>query len=633
MTSVALIDTWAVEYFYTATSSTCGSNLGGGRTNSGWISSRNYSDSGLSPNQCYAYTVKGRDASGNMTSTSTASTTYTLAATPGGPTYSSVGVTSLNLTNTENGNPGSNPTTLFAVRASSTDSAWNNKWVGSGGSANAAPQWLSDATVLNLAISGLIPNTRYDFESVARNQNSVLTATSTRTGTTTLADTSAPSPAPTFSSGPDNNGTTRIDMTSSVPGTEATPPIQYQFAYNSTGCAANNGGDGSTRTWSTSNTYSNTGLSVNKCYSYTVQARDSVSPTPNATAISSEVDVYTGANTPSAPTLSGATDTTFVFTNNENGNPSNTEFAVHISATSPTDGNWNGKYLKADGTPSATAVWLTDAQLTSLSVVGLAFSTQYTLEVKARNGDNDETAYGSSANITTTADSNAPTPNPATFSSAPNNDSTSQISMTATAATDASTPISYYFDAVTGSCGANLGTGGTDSAWQQSTSYSDSGLQTNKCYAYTVTSRDSIPNTGSASASALTYTSAAVPGQVSFVSRTLSTVTINNTENGNPASNPSTQFAILVTTTDGTWNNKYVDASGNPSASAVWRTDAQFDGIPVLGLQANTDYTFAVKARNGENEETAFGSNQTFTSAHPPETRLQGVRLNGVRVN
>ena len=206
--------------------------------------------------------------------------------------------------------------------------------------------------------------------------------------------------------------------------------------------------------------------------------------------------------------------------------------------------------------------------------------------------------------------------------------------MTTTAATDLSTPIEYFFDAVTGSCGANLGTGGTDSAWQQSTSYSDNGLQTNKCYAYTVTSRDSIPNTGSASASSLAYTSAAVPGAVTLVSKSDVAITINNTENGNPASNPSTQFAIFVTSADATWNNKYIDASGNPSASAVWRTDAQWDGITALSLTATTEYVFAVKARNADNDETAFGSNQSITTLDPifPKTRLQGVRLQGLRI-
>ena len=630
MTSVTITDLNVVSYYFNPVAGSCGGNTGTGTTTSGWQSSRTYYDIGLQVNKCYAYTVTGKDAANNVTATSTASTTYTLAAVPGGPTYSSVGVTSLSISNTENGNPALNPTTNFAVRASSTDSSWNNKWLTSGGTTNASPQWLSDATINNLAISGLLPNTRYDFEVVARNQNQVLTATSTRTGTTTLADTTAPTPSTaTFSSPPNDASGTSISMTATA-GIDVSNPISYNFDYSSS-CASNNGTGGTDSGWlSGVNTYTDSVLEVNKCYSYTVQMRDTV---PNTGTVSAAAQAYTAANTPSAPTLSAAGETTFEIDNNANGNPSNTEFAAQITATSPSDSDWNNKYITSAGASSSVAVWMSDATLDVVTVTGLNFSTQYTVKVMARNGDNEVTASSTSANVTTTADGTAPTPNPPTFSSAPNNDSVSQISMTTNAVSDPSTPVQYFFTAVVGSCGANWGTGTTSSGWQAGTSYSDSGLQTNKCYGYTITARDSVPNAGSASAASVAYTSATVPGQVTLVSRTSTSITVNNTENGNPSSNPTTQFAILITSADTTWNNKYVDASGNPSASAVWRSDAQFDGITVLGLQANTSYTFAVKARNQDNDETSFGSNQTFTSAPPPETRLQGgVRLQGVRV-
>ena len=630
MTSVAITDLNAVSYYFNPVAGSCGGNTGTGTTTSGWQSSRTYYDTGLQVNKCYAYTVTGKDAAGNTTATSTASTTYTLAAVPGGPTYSSVGVTSLSISNTENGNPASNPTTNFVVRASSTDSAWNNRYLTAAAGTSITPVWLTDAQVNNLALSGLLPNTRYDFEAVARNQNSVLTATSTRTGTTTLPDTSPPTPSTaTFSSPPNDASGTSISMTATA-GTDVSTPISYNFDYSSV-CASNNGTGGTDSGWQSNvNTYTDSVLEVNKCYSYTVQMRDTI---PNTGTISAAVQAYTTANTPSAPTLSNAGETTFEIDNNANSNPSNTEFAAQITATSPSDSDWNNKYITSAGASSSAAVWMSDATLDVVTVTGLNFSTQYTVKVMARNGDNEVTASSTSANITTTADGTPPTPNPPTFSSAPNNDSVSQISMTTNAVSDPSTPVEYFFTAVVGSCGANWGTGYTNSIWQQSTTYSDSGLQTNKCYGYTLIARDSASNAGTASAASVTYTSATVPGQVTLISRTPTSITVNNTENGNPSSNPTTQFAILITSADTTWNNKYVDASGNPSASAVWRSDAQFDGITVLGLQSNTSYTFAVKARNQDNDETSFGSNQTFSSAPPPETRLQGgLRLQGVRV-
>ena len=86
-------------------------------------------------------------------------------------------------------------------------------------------------------------------------------------------------------------------------------------------------------------------------------------------------------------------------------------------------------------------------------------------------------------------DTTPPTPDPMTFSSAPANDAATQISMTATTGTDATTPVNYLFTNDNSSCGANAGTGGTSSSWQSSTSYSDASLQANKCYGYTLTAK------------------------------------------------------------------------------------------------------------------------------------------------
>ena len=84
-----------------------------------------------------------------------------------------------------------------------------------------------------------------------------------------------------------------------------------------------------------------------------------------------------------------------------------------------------------------------------------------------------------------------------TFATAPNNDADGQISMAATTGYDYNT-ISYSF-AFT-ACASDGGTGGTNSGWQAGTSYSDTGLDPNKCYGYTVQTKDSLENTGTASA-------------------------------------------------------------------------------------------------------------------------------------
>lgn len=83
-------------------------------------------------------------------------------------------------------------------------------------------------------------------------------------------------------------------------------------------------------------------------------------------------------------------------------------------------------------------------------------------------------------------DTTPPTPNPMTWATNPYATSSTAISMTATTATDASNPVEYYFDCTT--------TGGHDSSWQTSTTYSDTGLIAGTSYTYQVKTRDAKGN-------------------------------------------------------------------------------------------------------------------------------------------
>jgi hypothetical protein len=389
-----------VAYYFTATSSTCSTNLGTGGTDSGWQTSTVYSDTGLGANKCYAYTVTARDAAGNYGATSTASTTYTHANTPSAPTLASVTATSLTLTNNENGNPTTNPTTLFAIYATSTDGTWNNRYVASDGTPSASPVWLSDAQLTTLSLTSLTAETLYSFSAVAKNQNDILTATSSVSATTTSAevDTTAPTPNPlSFSSAPAPASTSSVTMTANT-GSDPSTPVSYYFTATSSTCSTNLGTGGTDSGWQTSTAYSDTGLGANKCYAYTVTARDAVG---NYGATSTASTTYTHANTPSAPTLASVTATSLTLTNNENGNPTTnptTLFAIYATST---DGTWNNRYVASDGTPSASPVWLSDAQLTTLSLTSLTAETLYSFSAVAKN-QNDILTATSSVSATTT---------------------------------------------------------------------------------------------------------------------------------------------------------------------------------------------------------------------------------------
>jgi hypothetical protein len=99
-----------------------------------------------------------------------------------------------------------------------------------------------------------------------------------------------------------------------------------------------------------------------------------------------------------------------------------------------------------------------------------------------------------------------PTPDPMTWSSVPTAISSSAITMVASTATDAgSPPVAYYFDETTG------GPGATDSGWQSSATYMDSGLTASTLYTYRVRARDTALNETAWSSSESATTEASVP--------------------------------------------------------------------------------------------------------------------------
>jgi hypothetical protein len=125
-----------------------------------------------------------------------------------------------------------------------------------------------------------------------------------------------------------------------------------------------------------------TGMLVNSSYSHRAFAK-------NAAGINygNRVDFYTYANVPDAPTVINPTATSLDVAVNPNGNPATTLFAIQDSTLTP-------QYVKADGTRQATAVWQTAAAWDTITVTGLSTGVTYYFRVKAKNGDDVETAFG-----------------------------------------------------------------------------------------------------------------------------------------------------------------------------------------------------------------------------------------------
>ena len=154
-------------------------------------------------------------------------------------------------------------------------------------------------------------------------------------------------------------------------------------------------------------------------------------------------------------------------------------------------------------TGGTSSAWQTS---TSYTDTGLTPGTLYTYTVTMRDnlGNTGTASAPASATTNAAADTAPPTPNPATFATAPNATGTTSIAMVATTGSDPCGPVRYLFTETSGH------TGGTSSAWQTSTSYTDIGLTPGTLYTYTVTMRDNLGNTGTASAPA-SATTAEVP--------------------------------------------------------------------------------------------------------------------------
>jgi hypothetical protein len=224
---------------------------------------------------------------------------------------------------------------------------------------------------------------------------------------------------------------------------------------------------------------------------------------------------------------------------------------------------------------------------------GLSPNTSYTYQVKAHDSacPPNETAYSAETAAVTYIE----TPTGLTFGTVTDNSIDLLVTGPLTNLTLGSSGL--YFDSVTAG-----GDGGINE-WVQVTTDTATGLNPNTQYTFRAKARNQNMSETPYGASAGKYTLASVPAAPTLSNVAGSTMSLDVNPNGNPA---TTEFAIQCATADSTWNGMYVNAAGNPSATAVWQTDATWGNITIQGLDPGTQYCFQVKARNADLIETAY---------------------------
>ena len=196
------------------------------------------------------------------------------------------------------------------------------------------------------------------------------------------------------------------------------------------------------------------------------------------------------------------------------------------------------------------------------------------------------------ATLTGIADITPPLPSPMTWATAPYAASSTSISMTATTATETQHPPVWYSFYYLGS--STGGTGGTDSGLRSSTSYTDSGLQPNYQYAYTVLARDSADpvNWTMGAPSVAKYTLANIPLALPFSHVTRTSIQANWGVNGNRDRTGYYVENITAGTSSGWFSSEF-------TTTGFWISS---------GLTAGVSYSFRVKACNGDGVETGWQS-------------------------
>jgi hypothetical protein len=646
MTATTASDLNGVEYYFDETS------LNPGGSDSGWQDPASYTDTGLSAETQYCYQVQARDKSVNQNATAwsttecatTQATPDTTPPTPDPMTWASVPAAG-----------GTDNISMTATTASDPSGVEYNFDETSGNPGGSDSGWQDSTSYTD---TGLNDSTQYCYRVQARdksvNQNATAYSSTECATTDAIPDTDPPTPDPmTWASVPAAASSSQIDMTA----TTASDPSGVQYSFDET-----SGNPGATDSgWQTSASYSDTGLDPDTQYCYQVKARD-MSVNQNETAFSTNECATTQAggwtqiiyddfeggfgnwNDGGTDCLlytegtyahqgSNAADlqdntTTSVMTTNNLDLSAYSEVKVDfwyicISMDKVAEDFW--LQISTNGGSSFDTVeeWNLDDEFVngtfypdSVTITGYTLTSTTQLRFRCdASGDKDDVYIDEvlvSASGEPVPDTDPPTPNPATFASTPAAISSSAISMTATTGSDASPPVEYYFDET------SLNPGGSDSGWQTSPSYTDSGLDASTQYTYTVQMRDSVPNTGTASSPASATTPA---GGLEETFESYSVVTQAGSPQGYVVGSDSTQANMELY--ESTNNDGVSKGSLFSTFTSGSHGDAENNVENFWGDASGDPYPFAGKSTVGRGSDSGEGNTPAPTGVyditmHPP---------------
>ncbi len=309
------------------------------------------------------------------------------------------------------------------------------------------------------------------------------------------------------------------------------------------------------------------GLLPNTRYTFRAQARNGDA---DHTPFSPVAKIYTLAMVPGTTAFSNVTINSLLAHWSANGNPAGTRF-------------WCENLVSG-----ASSGWITSIQWLDTD---LAPNVRYAYRVKARNGDDVETAFCDTIQ------------------------KYSAIESPADIVFGAITPISIQVRSENTPSGLERGesglrfenlTAGRSSLWQRNNSFWNSdGLLPNRRYDFRAQARNGDGEQTTYCDIASAYTYANIPASAVFASVTTRSIQVQWGPNGNP---PGTLYLCENTTA---------------ATSSGWTILTAWDNT---GLKPNTRYTFHVKAQNAAGAETGFSAEtQKYSAIETPEGVVFGT--------
>lgn len=552
---------------------------------------------GLISNSEYTFRVKARNSDDVETSYSSPSNIHTLSSVPSIDSVTSTSSSSITVVIDSEDNPGS---TEYALRESS-----GNKYVDpSNGELVDNPVWATFATYggsEGVIVIGLSSNTQYTFDVKSRNSDQIESAYSSQSSTYTRAN------VPSIVSLEAQGSSTLLVVLNNSSNPAGTEVVLFEenseLYYNpstdelseSISWFSDIGGEEGVVVG---------GLERNTEYTFSVRARNSSSV---ETSQSDSLSTYTLVDQASISFVNANSSSSLAVAIFTSGNPVSTEYLLReVNSDKYVDPS-SGELVDSP----AWGVYSSFGGGSGEIVSGLSVNTQYAFEVKARNSNEVETNY-------------SPPVYQFTNSLVPSIDEVSAVSSSEVlvvidnSANPALTQIalqevgSGMFINASGELVESISwfaeTGGEDGI-------TISDLIPNTEYEFRVRSRNGDNIETSWSDTGSVYTLAASPTVSSLEGTSSSIVNVVIDPMGNPV---GTEFVLRESS-----SNKFVDPSdGELVDSEVWGEFSSYggvDGIDVINLTPNTEYTFEVKARNTSEVETGYSdSSSVYTLANVP---------------